>query len=207
MIEDFLKNKDISRIEEKLLQQKHAVLKKQQELQRIEQKINHRLNWLRDAQSVPLDTVSLIELPSCRIVWVDAPRKVHGSLDMEVPIRKLDQSDAEAVVFLGKVGLGISAEHLQQSIVNRYDSIFLILDQEDIYTGETITLPKTLCVRLRFRGSHIEAPAHYEKLLDYITKEQIQIVGFSREITLIDYGITNDSEKFVTEICIPVKCR
>ena len=30
-IEDFLKNKDISRIEEKLLQQKHAVLKKQQE--------------------------------------------------------------------------------------------------------------------------------------------------------------------------------
>ena len=46
-IEDFLKNKDISRIEEKLLQQKHAVLKKQQELQRIEQKqfvvcfINH----------------------------------------------------------------------------------------------------------------------------------------------------------------------
>lgn len=78
---------------------------------------------------MPLDTVSLIELPSCRIVWVDAPLKVHGSLDMEVPIRKLDQSDAEAVVFLGKVGLGISAEHLQQSKVNRYDSIFLILDQ------------------------------------------------------------------------------
>ena len=177
-----------------MLQQKHVVLKKQQELQRIEQKINHRLNWLRDAQSVPLDTVSLIELPSCRIVWVDAPLKIDGSHDMEVPIRKLDQSDAEAVVFLGKVGLGISAEHLQQSKVNRYDSIFLILDQEDIYTGETITLPKALCVRLRFRGSHIEAPAHYEKLLDYITKEQMQIVGFSREITLIDYGITNDSE-------------
>ena len=198
-IEDFLKNKDISRIEEKLLQQKHAVLKKQQELQRIEQKINHRLNWLRDAQSVPLDTCLLYTSDAADDVWVDAPLKVHGSLDMEVPIRKLDQSDAEAVVFLGKVGLGISAEHLQQSKV--------ILDQEDIYTGETITLPKALCVRLRFRGSHIEAPAHYEKLLDYITKEQIQIVGFSREITLIDYGITNDSEKFVTEICIPVKCR
>ena len=32
----------------------------------------------------------------------------------------------------------------------------------------------------------------------------LQIVGFSREVTLIDYGITNDTEKFVTEICIPV---
>ena len=29
--------------------------------------------------------------------------------------------------------------------------------------------------------------------------------GFSREITLIDYGLTNDTEKFVTEITIPVR--
>ena len=38
-IEDFLKNNDIRRIEEKLLQQKHAVLKKQQELQDLKIKI------------------------------------------------------------------------------------------------------------------------------------------------------------------------
>ncbi len=38
-------------------------------------------------------------------------------------------------------------------------------------------------------------------------KHKMQIIGFSREITLIDYGITNDTEKFVTEICIPVKCK
>lgn len=205
-IEDFLKNKDIDRIEEKLRQQKQAVLKKQQELKRIERKIDHRLCWLLDAQSTPLDTVSLIQLPSCRIVWVDDPLKVNGSPDMEAPIRKLDQSDAEAVVFLGNVGLGISAEHLQAAQTDRYDGIFLVLDQEDIYTGETLTLPETLCVRLRFRGSHTESRAQYQKLLDYIQKHQMQIVGFSREVTLIDYGITNDSEKFVTEICIPVRC-
>lgn len=205
-IEDFLKNKDIDRIEEKLLQQKQTVLKKQQELKRIEQKIDHRLNWLLDAQNTPLDTVSLIRRPPCRVVWVDDPLKADGSLDMEAPIRKLDQSHAEAVVFLGKVGLGISAEHLQQAKINGYDGIFLILDQEDIYTGETITLSETLCVRLRFRGSHTDAPEHYQKLLDYIERQRMQIVGFSREVTLIDYGITDDREKFVTEICIPVKC-
>lgn len=33
----------------------------------------------------------------------------------------------------------------------------------------------------------------------------MKISGFSREITLIDYGVTNDTEKFVTEICIPVQ--
>lgn len=34
----------------------------------------------------------------------------------------------------------------------------------------------------------------------------MEILGFSREVTLIDYGVTSDPEKFVTEICIPVKC-
>lgn len=38
-------------------------------------------------------------------------------------------------------------------------------------------------------------------------EHHLQICGFSREITLIDYGITNDTDKYVTEICIPVKCK
>lgn len=203
-IEDFLKNRDIDRIEEKLRQQKQAVLKKQQELKRIEQKIDHRLHWLADAQNAELNAVSLMKLPACRIVWVDDPLTIAGYADMEAPIRKLDRSDAEAVIFLGKVGLGISAEHLKKAETAQYDGIFLLLDQEDIYTGETLELPETLCVRVRFRGSHTEAPAQYQKLLRYIDRHQMQILGFSREITLIDYGVTGDKEKFVTEICIPV---
>lgn len=205
-IGDFLENKDIDRIAEKLLLQKQAVLQKQRELQRIEQKIDHRLSWLLDAQNTPLDTISLIQRPACRIVWVDDALKINGYPDMEAPIRKLDQSDAEAVIFLGKVGLGISAEHLQTAQIERYDGIFLILDQEDIYTGETQILPEALCVRLRFRGGHTEARAQYQKLLDYIKKHRMKIESFSREVTLIDYGITNDTEKFVTEISIPVSC-
>ena len=205
-IEDFLKNKDISNIKEKMLQQKKIVLKKQQELKRIEQKIDHRLNCFSEAQRMPLDVVTFVRLPACRIVWVDAPLKVTGSQDLEAPIRQLDQSQAEAVVFLGKVGLGISAKHLQAAEYKKYDGIFLILDDEDIYDGKTIPMAETLCVRLGFRGSHAEAPMQYKKILDYIKKHQMHIAGFSREITLIDYGITNDPEKFVTEICIPVKC-
>lgn len=204
-IEDFLKNKDIECIEEKLRQQKQTVLKKQMELKRIEKKIDHRLSWLLDAKDTPLDAVSMIKLSPCRIVWADDTLQIGGSADMEAPIRKLDQSDAEAVVFLGKVGLGISAEHLRRGETAQYDGIFLILDKEDIYTGETLEFPETLGVRMRFRGSHAEAHTKYKKLLEYIEKHKMRITGFSREITLIDYGITNDTEKFVTEICIPVE--
>lgn len=204
-IEDFLKNKDIDCIENKLLAQKEIVLKKQQELKRIEQKIDHRLTWLADAQEALLDTVELVHLSACRIVWVDDSLKIDDCADMESPIRKLDRSDVEAVIFLGKVGLGISQEHLIAKEIKQYDGIFLILDKEDIYAGPTLDLPDALCVRLRFRGSHGEAQKQYQKLLTYIEKNQMNICGFSREITLIDSGITDDKEKYVTEICIPIK--
>lgn len=76
-----------------------------------------------ETQNMPLDTVTLVQIPASRIVWVE----------------------------------------------------------------------ESLCVRLCFRGSHAEAPGQYKKLPDYIGKRQMQIIGFSREITLIDYGITNDT--------------
>ena len=44
---------------------------------------------------------------------------------------------------------------------------------------------------------------------DYILKglreEGYTAAGFSREITVIDYGFTTDTEKFVTEIMIPLQ--
>lgn len=47
-IRDFLSNKDIDCITEKLYQQKQIILKKKEEPNRIEQKINHRMEWIED---------------------------------------------------------------------------------------------------------------------------------------------------------------
>lgn len=204
-IDSFLKNRDIDSMEGKLRQQKEILIKKQQELKRIEKKIEHCLDRLKDAQSVELNKVEHVTMPEKRIAWMDNPLKIQGFLDMEVPIRQLDQSDEEAVVFLGKVGVGISEKHLLSGEVEKYDGAFLILDEEDLYSGKTTILPKTACVRIRFRGSHPEAVAQYQILLDHIKKNNLRIAGFSREVTLIDYGITNERDKFVTEICIPVE--
>ena len=71
--------------------------------------------------------------------------------------------------------------------------------------GGVQQLPQALCVRIRFRGSHAQAPEQYEKLTAYIAAHQMEVAGFSREITMIDYGLTNDLQKFVTEISIPVR--
>lgn len=204
-IADFLKNRDVELIEEKLLKQKEAVIEKYRTLKRIEKKIDNRISCIETAKTAELGKIELTVLPESRIVWIEDSLKIGESADLEAPIRRLDTSDAEAVVFLGKVGVAVSSEHLLNYQFTSYDGIFLILDREDIYLDETRTLEETECVRIRFCGSHSQSPQEYKKLLGYMDEHNLTVNGFSREITLIDYGITNDINKFVTEINIPIK--
>ena len=131
-IADFLQNRDVGRIEEKLHQQKQEVARRQQELARIERKIDNRLRQLREAQTTQLDVIERVDCGPCRLFWL----------------------------------------------------------------GQTLRI--TDC-------SHLQSPERYRRLMDYIRANHLQPDGFSREITLIDYGLTNDTEKFVTEITIPVR--
>ena len=204
-IADFLQNRDLDKMEEKLQQQKEIVIKREQELKRIERKIGNRLNQLKDARNSVLDVIALTTAMACRLVWMEDNLTIKEFVDMETPIRKLEQKQKEALIFLGKVGVGIAAEQLLKGQFQQYNGIFLLLDEEDQYDGTVIHLQETPCVSVRFRGSHKEAPAQYEKLMNYIQEHNLKVAGFSREITMIDYGLTNDTEKFVTEISIPVK--
>ncbi len=141
---------------------------------------------------------------ACRIVWIRDSLKIHSHLDLEYAIRCLEKDQPDSLTFLGKVGVGISEEKLENGQLDAYDRVFLVLDDEENYQGEVEQLPDTLSVSIRFCGGHQEAEKYYRKLLSYIKEHQLKIAGFSREITLIDYGITNDTGKFVTEILIPV---
>lgn len=204
-IADFLQNKDVDKIEEKLRQQKAVVMEKQRELQRIERKIDNRLRQLYDAQHSQLDVVRLTQSPPCRMVWMEDSLHLKNFFDMELPIRRLERIQAETAIFLGKVGVSISPEHLKAGRFGQYDGIFLLLDDVDEFEGEISYRPETPCVSIRFRGSHPEAPEQYRKLLAYLKAHHLEVADFSREVTMIDYGITRDTEKFVTEIRIPVR--
>ena len=139
-IKAFLDNRDTEVIEKKLVHQKEVIARKQKELELISRKIDHRLEQLRDS--------------------------LHSKtyLDLENSIRKLVENQKESLVLMGKIGIGISREQLLKRSFQDYDRIFLLLDQEDRYDGETETFPRQTCVTIRFCGSHREAPAYYQKL-------------------------------------------
>lgn len=203
-IKDFLKNRDINKMQKMLREQKETVIRKQKELQIIERKINNRLQQLEDAIISELDTIKIMQTIPRRITWIRNNLSINSYLDLETSIRQLEGEQKDAVVFLGKIGVGIAKEQLLKKQYGSYDMVFLILDKEDSYQGMTEELPEETCVTIRFCGSHKEAPLYYKKLDDFISDHKLKITGFSKEITMIDYGITNDTSQFVTEIQVPI---
>lgn len=203
-ISAFLKNRKLDNIHNVLKQQKDEIERKRKELEIIEKKIDNRLYQLEDAICSELDKVKILTIPKRRIAWIRHDFAVETYLDLEMPIRSLEKHQREAVAFLGKVGVGISEQNLKNRSFARYDRVFLVLDDEDNYKGETTYLPETSAVSIRFCGSHREATEYYRKLTDFMDENGMQIAGFSSEITMIDYGYTNETDKFVTEIQIPV---
>lgn len=203
-IADFLKNRDVDKMRDMLRQQKEEVILRQKHLQIIEKKIDNRLQQLEDALDSNFDAVRIVQTEARRIAWIRNTLFIHSYLDLETSIRQLEEEEEDAMVFLGKVGVGITKEKLQKKQFDSYDMVFLILDREDSYHGTVDQLPSETCVSVRFCGSHNEAPAYYRRLDAFIAEHNLVISGFSKEITMIDYGLTNDTSQFVTEIQIPV---
>lgn len=204
-IADFLRNRDVERIEEKLERQRDMVRRKIDEMQRVARKIDKRLSVLRKARAAQTDVIEELAAPPCRVYWMNQSLRIRNCQDMELPTVHLAQAQPEALIFLGKVGVGISREHLSQGSFDSYDGVFLLPDEADHFSGEILRLPERQCVRLRFHGTHIDAPRHYREMAAYMSARGLEPAGFSMEVTLIDYGITNDTSKFLTEISIPVQ--
>ena len=204
-IAEFLRNRDIDIIETKLSEHKKAVAEKIHRLELIERKIDNRLNKLEYALNCEMDKIRIEKTEERRIVRINDRVSPITHLDLEGSIRKLENRQRETLAFLGKVGVGISREKLEKSEFGEYDFVFLLLDEEDEFCGTVETVPEGLYAVICFRGSHNAAAGRYRALTEYIEENKLKIKGASEEVTIIDYGLTNDTDKFVTEIRIPVE--
>lgn len=203
-IKEFLQNRDVDLIVSKLEAQKNEIHQKIAALESIDRKINNRLLSIQRAQGCVLETPEIIKMPACKMVVLKESLKPKTFLDLEESIRRLDEKSKSSLVFLGKVGIGISKERLEKRVFDSYDIVFLALDEEDETGEKTQMFAPCDCANIYFSAHHNKAEERYEKLFSFIEENGFEIDGFSREITLIDNGLTNDESKFVTQIYIPV---
>lgn len=203
-ISDFLKDRDIDTMKGMLNKQREKVRDRIAELRTLEKKIDRRLKGIEEAAAHPLNIIEEIVSPKIRIVWLKYSMSPESNDDIEKSLKMIEGSQKEPMIFLGKVGIGLSAEHLLERKYDSYDMAFLMLDDEDAFSGEYSVSPEERCLTIRFRGTHKDARKYYDMLLDYMDHHGLKPAGPSREIALIDWGLSKDPDDFVTKIEIPV---
>lgn len=204
-ISDFFHDRNTESMKAMLKVQREEVSGKINELLRLEKKIERRLQFIEEAECHPLNEIEDIMSDEARVVWLKYTMSPGSNDDIERSIKMLEGDQKEPMIFLGKVGIGLSPENLSLRKYDSYDMVFLILDDEDDFKGEFIEMPSERCLTIRFRGTHKDAPPYYDKLLDRMDEMDLRPAGPSREIALIDWGLSKDPDDFVTKIEIPVK--
>lgn len=185
--------------------QEGAIEQKIEELKLIQNKVKSRISKIKD--SIGYEKINkIIETDIEERTIVVLREEVKTNKDLEISIRKLEnKANKKSSIFLGEVGVSISKERLKNSLFEEYDSTFIFVENKD-YNKEMIKiLSKGRYVCMRFNGLHDDSDIYYEKLLNYIEKNNYEILEDSIEITLIDSGLTTNASEFVTEIQILVK--
>lgn len=201
---DFFKDREIETLISMLKEQQKEIVQKKLELELIERKIQTRITQIKDATSTEFDRIEENWIPKRNIGILKKNIKVGE--DIEYPIAELGKrNQLNKGIFLGKVALSINKENLSANKFDEFTSIIVIIENEDNSSENCNSISEGNYLTLRFKGTHKEAKKYYIKMINYMKEKKYIICGNALEITLIDYGMTNDTYKFVTEIQIPYK--
>lgn len=203
-IRDFLESRSLSKMEEMLHVQEKDVASKIKILQQAQTKIQRRIQILEIARSRKTDTIYESDASELHYIYLKTSLQPTSYLDLESSILSLEKEQRETIVYLGNVGIGIQKENLLQHKFQQYDSVFILVNPEDSYIGTLKTIPAYHTISILFNGNHASSQKYYKMLLEYMSQHNYIPASFSREITLIDEGITNDTSQFLTQIEIPI---
>ncbi|RGY99845.1 MerR family transcriptional regulator [Clostridium sp. AM58-1XD] len=200
----FFENKDTATLMGLLKEQQEETKVLKARLETIERKLERRILQLSDAMDSQLDEIKVTYIPDRKIAFLR--KEIPLDEDLEYPIRELEKKNhLKPMMFLGKVGVSIALENILVGEFSRFSGIFVFLEKEDEFQCQEVSLAGGNYVTIRYSGTHREAEHSYKKLLDYIDGHGYSCCGDSVEITLIDSGFTSDSDKYITELQLPVQ--
>ena len=204
-IQEFYRSRDVDKMKTMLETQGRELREKIAALEKLEKKVERRLEGIEEARRRPLNMIEEVTVTGQRIVWLKYGLDPVSNDDIERSIKMLEGEQKEPMIFLGKVGIGLGPEKLLDRDYDRYDVVFMLLDEEDDFQGDYEYINEERCLSISFRGTHKDAGRYYDMMMDRMDLLGLTPAGPSREIALIDQGLSSDPGEYVTRIDIPVK--
>ena len=113
-IGEFLRDRNVSGI----------IAAKQRELKITKRKLERRIQSIKDALGSPIDEIQLVTLDKQKFLLLETKLVNPDNDDLEMAVQELEKNQKDSLVFLGKVGLGISKNHLKEGSLETYDFVF-----------------------------------------------------------------------------------
>lgn len=205
-IKQHFKYRDVESFLELLRKQKGETERKISELEVIRNRFAARIDEIEKALQVNnIGKVTIKPIARRKILRLE--ERITSQIEIELALRKLkDTSYWMSALFIGKVGLTVAKDDLEQKSLDKYNSIFILIEDEGVYDRRFLKyLPEGDYACIYFRGSHSQSLPYYRELVEYIETNRWMISGDAVERTIIDQFVTNDACLHLTEIQIPVR--
>jgi Predicted transcriptional regulators len=188
---------DILRCEQELLGQRLKELKEKEYL------ISERIETLHQTERITTEQINIKTLPPR--LCVQEPAYITRDEEMDLLIQKLMARHEKKIRNFGNqiIGAFLSRQDLMKGIPNVYQSVFFILDTDTCeYDCE---LPAGNYLSYYYRGDYNKNAGCLKKMMDYIKKHHLTILGEPFELYEIDNRDTMKPEEFLTEIQIHIR--
>jgi DNA-binding transcriptional MerR regulator len=198
-IRQYLNHHTVSSSLSMLEDEKEAIAKQMQYLQKLQKNVEHRLSNIHSALSLPVGEIRFMNLP---------PRHCHRlpegykyEEEMDFLIKQLINLNQNRLYIIGsnQIGTIISLPSLLNKNILSYQSVFLI-DEEGT---DHIPGGDYLCVT--YHGNYSQSAYWGQQLIDYAHAHNFVVSGNLLEILWIDIHTTSEESEYVTQLQLPVK--
>jgi DNA-binding transcriptional MerR regulator len=192
-----------------LLKKQSATLEERiQKLQQTQLKITHKINTIERLKNLEFNDDIRLTTFEERYMLLEP---ISGPIDdinvFGDALKKINQEvleDEDYIQYAHDVeGVTVNTEAFARGTFDQITNIFIFLDQYREKKNEA-KLPKGLYLSYYHHGLYADTYKSYKKILAYIQKHKLGIIGQALEIPLITAWSVKTEEEYIIEIQIPV---
>jgi len=204
-IREYFEKRDIENMVKLLEMQKQVAHEKMKELELISDKIGNKISQIKDYINIEnREIVRIREILERNIVY-ESINDSDSAVEFEFALKNLQNVFKDHhLMFTRKIGVIVSQDNLKMHRFDRYNAVYILLEDCLKYSNiKKLPAGKYACIY--HKGPYKENYKSYEKLLNYVSDHNYEIIGDAIEIGLIDCSMILNEDEYLTEIQIPIK--
>jgi effector-binding domain-containing protein len=146
------------------------------------------------------ETPIIKEIDDRYVLFKEGHFKEEEEIDFELKkLKRLNFEDNDFIFTESEIGATIKLENWKNENYFDYNSTFIITTDKTDHI-----IPKGTYLTFTFKGSYENVIDHYKNLKNFITNNNLTVIGDIIEIYHIEIHITDNIQEYITEIQIPV---